>query len=303
MQRPLISDRFSTGVRAIDTALTCGLGQRIGIFAVAGGGKSTLLGMLARGASSDVNVVALVGERGREVREFLEDNLGKEGMAKSVVVVATSDRPAMERARAAYVATAIAEYFRDQGKNVLFMMDSVTRFARALRDVGLSIGEMPARQGFPPSVFSELPRLFERTGSDINGSITAFYTVLMEEEDGADPIAEEVRSILDGHIILSRRLASAAHFPAIDILKSASRVMGRIVDEPHWKSAGRLRELLAKHQEIELLLQLGEYKPGGDAQADEAIARISQIRALLKQPGSEITPIEESIQLLHKVLA
>jgi ATP synthase in type III secretion protein N len=303
IQRPLISNPFSTGVRAIDTVLTCGVGQRVGIFAVAGGGKSTLLGMLARGASSDVNVVALVGERGREVREFLEDNLGRDGLAKSVVVVATSDRPAMERARAAYVATAVAEYFRDQGKNVLFMMDSVTRFARALRDVGLSIGEMPARQGFPPSVFSELPRLFERTGADAHGSITAFYTVLMEDEDGSDPIAEEVRSILDGHIILSRKLASAAHFPAIDVLRSASRVMGRVVDSTHAKSAARVRELMAKHQEIELLLQLGEYKPGGDPQADMAIARISPIRSLLQQRSDELTPMSESIKRLSETVS
>ena len=270
LDRPLISNVFGTGVRAVDTMLTCGRGQRVGIFAVAGGGKSTLLGMLARGSQSDVNVVALIGERGREVNEFLVDSLGEEGLKKSVVVVATSDKPPMERARAAYVATALAEYFRDQGKNVLFLMDSVTRYARALRDVGLSIGELPARRGYPPSVFSELPRLFERTGNDLNGSITAFYTVLIEEEDSGDPIEEEVRSILDGHIVLSRKLAAAAHYPAIDILRSTSRVMGRVASQDHLAAAARLRKLLAKYQEIELLLQIGEYKAGGDLDADAA---------------------------------
>jgi ATP synthase in type III secretion protein N len=281
MDRPLIADVFGTGVRAVDT----------------------LLGMLARGSQSDVNVVALIGERGREVNEFLVDSLGEEGLKKSVVVVATSDRPPMERARAAYVATALAEHFRDQGKNVLFLMDSVTRYARALRDVGLSIGELPARRGYPPSVFSELPRLFERAGNDVQGSITAFYTVLIEEEDSGDPIEEEVRSILDGHIVLSRKLAAAAHYPAIDILRSTSRVMSRVANESHLAAAGRLRKLLAKHQEIELLLQIGEYKAGGDLDADAAIARIAAIRALLQQKSSELSTFEKSTSQLIETVA
>ena len=220
--------------------------------------------MLARGGEADVNVIALVGERGREVNEFIHDNLGAEGLARSIVVVATSDRPALERSRAAWVATAIAEHFRDQGKRVLLLLDSVTRFARALRDVGLAVGEPPARRGYPPSVFSALPRLFERAGNNDRGSITAFYTVLAEDEDGGDPIAEEVRSILDGHIVLSRKLASAYHYPAIDVLTSLSRMMPRVVDPTHQRAAGQLRKYLAKYQDIELLLQLGEYKRGSD---------------------------------------
>ncbi len=280
IERPL-----PTGVRAIDAALTVGAGQRVGIFAIAGGGKSTLLGMIARGAAADINVIALVGERGREVNEFVLDNLGEEGLRRSVVVVATSDRPSLERARAAYVATAIAEHFRDQGKNVVLMMDSVTRFARALRDVGLAVGEPPARRGYPPSVFSALPRLFERAGNDAHGSITAFYTILMEEEDGSDPIAEEVRSILDGHVILSRKLASAYHYPAIDVLMSASRVMPRVADAQHQRRAGMLRKTIAKYQDLELLIQMGEYKPGADAEADFAVRNIGAVRALLQQPA------------------
>lgn len=299
--RRLIGQPFASGVRAIDAALTVGEGQRVGIFAVAGGGKSTLLGMLARGADADVNVIVLVGERGREVNEFIHDNLGEEGLARSVLVVATSDRPASERARAAHLGTAIAEYFRDEGKRVLLMMDSATRYARALRDVGLAVGEPPARRGYPPSVFSEMPRLFERSGMNERGSITAFYTVLMEEEDGSDPVAEEVRSILDGHIILSRKLAASYHYPAIDILSSASRVMSRVVDADHERGAGMLRKYIAKHQEIELLLQLGEYKPGSDQDADFAIARIEAMRALLRQPPSYLSPFSEAVDGLRRL--
>ncbi len=301
LTRSLIEKPFSTGVRAIDTVMTAGEGQRIGIFAVAGGGKSTLLGMLARGGDADVNVIVLVGERGREVNEFVFDNLGPEGLAKSVVVVATSDRPALERSRAAWVGTAVAEYFRDQGKRVLLLVDSVTRFARALRDVGLAIGEPPARRGFPPSVFSELPRLFERAGNNDKGSITAFYTVLAEDEDGGDPIVEEVRSILDGHIVLSRKLAAAYHYPAIDVLTSLSRTMPRVVEQPHLRAAGQLRKYLAKHQEIELLLQLGEYKRGTDPDADVAIEKIGPIRALLQQSEHELVPFEASSAALRKL--
>ncbi|MBD7987312.1 FliI/YscN family ATPase [Luteimonas sp. Sa2BVA3] len=298
LARNLIERPFSTGVRAIDTTMTAGEGQRIGIFAVAGGGKSTLLGMLARGGDADVNVIVLVGERGREVNEFIHDNLGPEGLARSVIVVATSDRPALERSRAAWVGTAIAEHFRDQGKRVLLLVDSVTRFARALRDVGLAVGEPPARRGFPPSVFSALPRLFERAGNNDKGSITAFYTVLAEDEDGGDPIVEEVRSILDGHIVLSRKLAAAYHYPAIDVLVSLSRTMPRVVDQAHLRGAGQLRKLLAKYQDIELLIQLGEYKRGTDPDADAAIEKIGAIRKLLQQSAHELVPFEQSAAAL-----
>jgi ATP synthase in type III secretion protein N len=303
LKRPVIDAVLPTGVRVIDALLTCGRGQRMGVFAVAGAGKSTLLGMLARGARCDVTVVALIGERGREVQEFLTDNLGTEGLARAVVVVATSDRPALERARAAQTATAIAEHFRDQGQSVLLLMDSVTRYARALRDVGLAVGEMPARHGFPPSVFAELPRLFERAGTSPRGSITAFYTVLMEDEDSGGPIEEEVRSILDGHIVLSRKLASAAHYPAIDSGKSISRVMSRLATKEHEAAAQRARRLLAKHQEIELLIQLGEYKAGGDAEADAAVQRIGAIRKLLQQSPADLMPMEQTLQQLSKVVA
>ena len=298
LARNLIERPFSTGVRAIDTTMTAGEGQRIGIFAVAGGGKSTLLGMLARGGDADVNVIVLVGERGREVNEFIHDNLGPEGLARSVIVVATSDRPALERSRAAWVGTAIAEHFRDQGKRVLLLVDSVTRFARALRDVGLAVGEPPARRGFPPSVFSALPRLFERAGNNDKGSITAFYTVLAEDEDGGDPIVEEVRSILDGHIVLSRKLAAAYHYPAIDVLVSLSRTMPRVVDQAHLRGAGQLRKLLAKYQDIELLIQLGEYKRGTDPDADAAIEKIGAIRKLLQQSAQELVPFGQSAAAL-----
>ena len=243
-----IEQIFVTGVRAIDSTLTVGEGQRVAVLATAGGGKSTLLGMLARQAASDVNVIALVGERGREVREFLEDSLGAAGLARSVVVVATSERPAMERLRAAQAATAIAEGFRAEGARVMLLMDSVTRYARALREIGLSVGEPAVRRGFPPSVFAELPRLFERAGNDARGSITAFYTVLAEDEDGSDPIAEEVRSILDGHIVLARELGQAGHYPAIDITASISRVFTRVVTAEHRAAAQRLRALAAKHK-------------------------------------------------------
>ena len=296
MTRIPIRQPFHTGVRALDTVLTVGEGQRVGIFAAAGGGKSTLLGMLARSAA-DVNVIVLLGERGREVREFIDDNLGVEGLRKSVIVVATSDRPALERGRAAHVGTAIAEYFRDQGKRVLLLLDSVTRFARALRDVGLAVGEPPARRGYPPSVFSALPRLFERTGNNERGSITAFYTVLLEDEE-SDPIGEEVRSILDGHIYLSRKLAAASHYPAIDVLASASRVMPRVAQPAHLRAAASLRKQLAKYQDVELLLQIGEYKRGSDAEADEAIRNIPAIRKLLQQPADQLSGFDENMAAL-----
>ena len=290
-------------MRALDSALTVGVGQRIGVFATAGGGKSTLLGMLARQAASDVVVVALVGERGREVREFIDDSLGAAGMARSVLVVATSERPAMERLRAAQAATAIAEGFRAQGLRVLLLMDSVTRYARALREIGLSVGEPAVRRGFPPSVFAELPRLFERAGNDAVGSITAFYAVLAEDEDGSDPVAEEVRSILDGHIVLSRELGQAGHYPAIDLLASTSRVFNRVSTPAQREHALRLRALMAKHAEIRFLLQVGEYRAGSDDLADQAIARWPAIEALLRQPPEEATPFAETLRRLREVVA
>jgi ATP synthase in type III secretion protein N len=295
MQRTPITQIFTTGVRAIDGLLTVGVGQRLGVFAAAGGGKSTLLGMLAKQAKADVIVISLIGERGREVREFIDDSLGGEGLARSVLIVATSDRPAMERVRAAHTATAIAEGFRAQGLRVMLLMDSVTRYARALREIGLSIGEPPVRRGFPPSVFAELPRLFERAGNDSIGSITAFYTVLLEDEDSADPVAEEVRSILDGHMVLSRKLAQANHYPAIDILASVSRTFNRVTTESHQHSAAHLRALMAKHADISFMLQVGEYRPGSDTQADEAIAKLPGIEALLRQGISESASFSQTM--------
>jgi type III secretion protein N (ATPase) len=295
LRRRIIKHPLSLGVRALDGLLTCGEGQRLGVFAAAGGGKSTLMAMLVKGADVDVTVVALIGERGREVREFLEHELGEEGRARSVIVCATSDKSSMERSKAAYVATAIAEYFRDQGKRVLFLMDSVTRFARALREIGLAAGEPPTRRGFPPSVFASLPRLMERVGMGHKGSITALYTVLVEGDDMTEPIADETRSILDGHIILSRKLASANHYPAIDILASVSRVMNMVASEEHKQIAGRFRELMAKYNEIELLVKIGEYKRGADPKADQAIDRIEKLRTFLRQRTDERISFEETL--------
>lgn len=295
LRRRIIKHPLSLGVRALDGLLTCGEGQRLGVFAAAGGGKSTLMAMLVKGADVDVTVVALIGERGREVREFLEHELGEEGRARSVIVCATSDKSSMERSKAAYVATAIAEYFRDQGKRVLFLMDSVTRFARALREIGLAAGEPPTRRGFPPSVFAALPRLMERVGMGHKGSITALYTVLVEGDDMTEPIADETRSILDGHIILSRKLASANHYPAIDILASVSRVMNMVASDDHKQIAGRFRELMAKYNEIELLVKIGEYKRGADPKADQAIDRIEKLRSFLRQRTDERISFEETL--------
>ncbi|MES3002911.1 MAG: type III secretion system ATPase SctN [Pseudomonadota bacterium] len=299
--RRLITEPVSLGVRAIDGLLTCGEGQRMGIFAAAGGGKSTLMGMLVKGADVDVTVVALIGERGREVREFLERELGEEGRKRAVIVCATSDKSSMERAKAAYVATAIAEYFRDQGQRVLFLMDSVTRFARAQREIGLAAGEPPTRRGFPPSVFAMLPRLMERVGTNDKGSITALYTVLVEGDDMTEPVADETRSILDGHIILSRKLGAANHFPAIDVLASASRVMNALITPAHKAAAGRVRELMAKYQDIELLLKVGEYKRGTDPVADMAIDRHDAIRDFLRQGTEDHVEFDESVAQLRSL--
>jgi type III secretion protein N (ATPase) len=257
--------------------------------------------MLVKGAEVDVTVIALIGERGREVREFIEHELGEEGRRKAVIVCATSDKSSMERAKAAYVATAIAEYFRDQGKKVLFLMDSVTRFARAQREIGLAAGEPPTRRGYPPSVFATLPKLMERVGMNDKGSITALYTVLVEGDDMTEPIADETRSILDGHIILSRALASANHYPAIDVLASASRVQNNVIASEHKKAAGRMRELMAKYADVELLVKIGEYKAGSDKLADEAIAKIEDIRNFLKQGTRERMDIEETIAQLSAI--
>ena len=302
MRRRVIDTPLALGVRVLDGLLTCGEGQRMGIFAAAGGGKSTLLSMLIRNSAADVKVLALIGERGREVREFIEHDLGEEGLTQSVVVVATSERPAMERLKAAYVATAIAEYFRDQGLKVLLMMDSVTRFARAQREIGLAAGEPPTRRGFPPSVFAALPQLMERAGRSDTGSITALYTVLVEGDDMTEPVADETRSILDGHIILSRQLAQANHYPAVDVLASVSRVMNNIVDEDHLRIAGRMRELLAKYKEIELLIRIGEYKQGSDPIADEAKRKIDAINGTLIQGLYEASSLDEAVQRIRQVV-
>ncbi len=299
LTRRLISQPLSMGVRVLDAMLTCGEGQRMGIFAAAGGGKSTLMAMLVKSADVDVTVMALIGERGREVREFIEHDLGPEGMKKSVLVCATSDRSSMERAKAAYVATSIAEYFRDQGKRVLFLMDSVTRFGRAQREIGLSAGEPPTRRGYPPSVFATLPRLMERVGMNDKGSITALYTVLVEGDDMNEPIADETRSILDGHIILSRKLAKANRYPAIDVLASASRVMNAVTTKEHQHAAGRVRELLAKYDEVELLVRIGEYQKGADKTADEALDRYDDIVGFLKQRTDEVSGYDETLSRLQ----
>ncbi|WP_186147117.1 type III secretion system ATPase SctN [Burkholderia gladioli] len=301
MKRRMVDTPMPTGVRVVDAMMTLGEGQRMGIFAPAGVGKSTLMGMFARGAACDINVIALIGERGREVREFIELILGPEGMARSVVVCATSDRSSMERAKAAHTATAIAEYFRDRGLRVLLMMDSLTRFARAGREIGLAAGEPPARRGFPPSVFAELPRLLERTGMGQTGSITALYTVLAEDETGGDPVAEEVRGILDGHMILSREIAARNQYPAIDVLGSLSRVMSLVVPDTHNRAASRVRELMAKHREVEVLLQVGEYQPGQNPLADEAIEKADVIREFLCQRTSDYAPYEDTTNYLHQL--
>ncbi|MDR3317117.1 MAG: type III secretion system ATPase SctN [Puniceicoccales bacterium] len=302
LTRNPIDKPLPLGVRALDGLLTCGEGQRMGIFAAAGGGKSTILGQIIRGTAADINVLALVGERGREVREFIEKDLGEEGMRRTVLVISTSDRTPMERLKASYGATAIAEYFRDQGKKVLLMMDSVTRFARALREIGLAAGEPPTRRGFPPSVFATLPKLMERAGQSEKGSITALYTILVEGDDMTEPIADESRSILDGHIVLSRKLGAANHYPAIDVLASVSRVMNAITSKEHKQAAGKLRNMLAKYQEVELLIRIGEYKKGNDKETDEAIERIDAINGFLRQGLQEKDTFEQTVKKMQQVV-
>lgn len=298
LTRTLIDTPLPLGVRAIDGLLTCGMGQRIGIFAAAGGGKSTLLGMICDGSLADVIVLALIGERGREVREFLEHTLSVEARARCVMVISTSDRPALERLKAAYTATAIAEYFRDQGLNVLLMMDSLTRFARASREIGLAAGEPALAGGYPPSFFARLPRLLERAGPAASGSITGIYTVLVEGDNLNEPVADEVRSILDGHIVLSRKLAQANHYPAIDIAASVSRIMSMVTDQEHRQRAGKLRRLMAAWKEIELLVRVGEYQQGQDPLADEAMERKEAISEFLCQSVAEKNDFNETLELL-----
>lgn len=302
MERQMIQHPFETGVRAIDSILTMGVGQRVGIFAGSGVGKSTLLGMIARNGQSDVNVIALVGERGREVREFIENDLGPEGLARSIIICATSDEPALMRIKAALSATAIAEYFRDQGLNVMLMMDSVTRFAMAQREIGLAIGEPPSTKGYTPSVFALLPKLMERAGCGPKGAITAIYTILVDGDDTNEPIADAARSILDGHVVLDRKLTSKGHYPPISILQSLSRVMPMVTDEGHVRNAARLRELIAAYADIEDLVSVGAYKPGSKPIADEALDKWDRINAMLRQGKSESTPMADVQLVLNQLV-
>ncbi|MCB0323309.1 MAG: FliI/YscN family ATPase [Bdellovibrionales bacterium] len=302
MKRRRIERSIPVGIRAIDMLLTIGEGQRVGVFSTAGVGKSSLLGMIARHSTADVNVVALVGERGREVLDFLEENLGPDGLSRSVVVVSTSDEPPLRRIMAAYSATAIAEYFRDQGQRVMLLMDSATRFARALREIALSLGEAPARQGYPPSVFAALPELLERAGNTHQGSITALYTILLSSEQIEDPLGEEIRAILDGHLYLSSRLSQAQHYPAIDLLRSNSRVMENIVSPEHLAAAQELRRLYAVYEDNRDLIMLGAYKKGSDAEIDEAIAKRSALLDFLIQGPHEHATLEHTLARGREVL-
>ncbi|WP_412676273.1 flagellar protein export ATPase FliI [Bacillus licheniformis] len=301
MKRPPIREKMAVGVRSIDSLLTVGKGQRVGIFAGSGVGKSTLMGMIARETAADLNVIALVGERGREVREFIEKDLGEEGLKRTIVVVATSDQPALMRLKAAYTATAIAEYFRDKGQNVMFMMDSVTRVAMAQREIGLATGEPPTTKGYTPSVFAILPKLLERTGTTESGSITAFYTVLVDGDDMNEPIADTVRGILDGHIVLDRALANKGQFPAVNILKSISRVMSNIAEKDHIRAVNRFREMLSTYQNSEDLINIGAYKKGSSREIDEAIQFHPKLISFLKQEVDEAASLEESISLLKSL--
>ncbi len=303
LSRPRITEPLGLGVRALDALVPAGRGQRLGIMAGSGVGKSSLLSMIARGTDAEVNVIALVGERGREVREFLDGDLGPEGLARSVVVVATSDAPAVERLRAAFTATRIAEWFRDSGRDVLLMMDSLTRVAMAQREIGLSAGEPPATRGYPPSVFGLLPRLLERAGTSADGSITGLYTVLVEGDDLQDPIGDTARSILDGHVVLSRELATAGHFPAIDVLESISRVHRAVTTLDQQGDAARLRRMLAAHRSVKELVEIGAYVAGADEHADAALARLPRIEAFLQQGMDELTPTTETWDRLAGLVA
>ena len=301
MTREIIHEVLPLGVKAVDGLITVGKGQRIGIFAGSGVGKSTLLGMFARNTKADINVIALIGERGREVREFIEREMGEEGMKRSVVVVATSDKPALIRNKAAKTATAIAEYFRDQGKDVLLMMDSLTRFSMAQREIGLASGEPPVTRGYPPSVYSEMPKLLERAGTAGQGSITGLYTVLVDGDDFNEPITDTARSILDGHIMLSRKLGHKNHYPAIDILQSISRVMSQIATKEHKQLAGKLKTVMATYNEAEDLINIGAYKAGSNKNIDFAISKIDKVNDFLTQGVDEKYDFEEEMQLLQEI--
>lgn len=301
LERTLVKEPLSLGIKVIDGLLTCGKGQRIGIFAGSGVGKSTLMGMVARNSSADINVIGLIGERGREVREFLQKDLKEEGLKKSVVVVVTSDQPALIRVKGALVTTAIAEYFRDQGKNVLLLMDSVTRFAMAQREIGLAIGEPPVTRGFTPSVFALLPKLLERAGTSSKGTITGLYTVLVDGDDLNEPITDAVRGILDGHIILSRKLANQNHYPAIDVLASVSRVMPNIVKEEHLKMANSIKNIMAVYRESEDLINIGAYKRGTNKKLDKAIDVKDLIDEFLTQETLATYPLEETISMMEEI--
>ena len=301
MTREIIHEVLPLGVKAVDGLITVGKGQRIGIFAGSGVGKSTLLGMFARNTKADINVFALIGERGREVREFIERDMGEEGMKRSVVVVATSDKPALIRNKAAKTATAIAEYFRDQGKDVLLMMDSLTRFSMAQREIGLASGEPPVTRGYPPSVYSEMPKLLERAGTAGQGSITGLYTVLVDGDDFNEPITDTARSILDGHIMLSRKLGHKNHYPAIDILQSISRVMSQIATKEHKQLAGKLKTVMATYNEAEDLINIGAYKAGSNKNIDFAISKIDKVNDFLTQGVDEKYDFEEEMQLLQEI--
>ncbi|HKI96942.1 MAG TPA: FliI/YscN family ATPase [bacterium] len=304
LHRRRIMYPIDVGVRSINGLLTCGQGQRVGIMSGSGVGKSVLMGMMARHTTADVNVIAMIGERGRETVEFIERELGPEGLQRSVLVVATSDQPALIRTRAAYLATSIAEYFRDKGQQVLFMMDSITRFAMAQREIGLAAGEPPTTKGYPPSVFAALPRLLERTGrSDTDGSITGFYTVLVEGDDLADPIGDAVRSIVDGHVVLSRDLASRGQFPAVDVLHSTSRVMTDVISDQHKRDAQAFVATLATYQEAEDLINIGAYVRGSNPRIDYALDKIEAITAYLKQPIEQRAPLEESEAILQQMFS
>lgn len=303
MDRVIINEILPLGVKAVDGLLTIGKGQRIGIFAGSGVGKSTLLGMFARNTKADINVIALIGERGREVREFIERDLGEEGMKRSVVVVATSDKPALIRNKAAKTATAIAEYFRDQGKDVLLMMDSLTRFSMAQREIGLASGEPPVTRGYPPSMYSEMPKLLERAGNSGKGSITGLYTVLVDGDDFNEPITDTARSILDGHIMLSRKLAHKNHYPAIDVLQSISRCMSQIADKHQKELAGRLKNVMATYTEAEDLINIGAYKSGSNKNIDYAISKIDKVNEFLLQATDEKITFEDEIRRLEEVFA
>jgi flagellum-specific ATP synthase len=301
LSRRRITEPVATGVRSIDALATAGKGQRLGIFSGSGVGKSTLLGMIARNTSADVNVIALIGERGREVREFMENDLGPEGLARSVVVVSTSNKPPLARVRGAFAATAIAEYFRDQGRDVMLLFDSVTRFAWAQREIGLAIGEPPASRGFTPSVFTLLPKLLERAGTSDRGTITAFYTILVEGDDLDEPVSDAVRGVLDGHLVLSRALAERTHYPAVDVLRSISRLAIKVTSPRTRKAAAAVKRLMAIYAEAEDLINVGAYARGSNPEIDRAMDKIGEINEFLRQDIEERTDFEETLERLARI--